>query len=137
MRRTTLATLILCVFTLSVATPSFGGNTDPSGSQLRAYVENYLKTAMPTDALAAKINSYGGANSAGVQEWLCSLEIANTLSVGYSVWEARMQADTYYTNNFAKSQFIPLNIANYCITYSNNCSHWEWSPNCLKNKLGN
>jgi len=124
-----IATIVL-LSTFSITASA--GNTDPSGTALRAYVEQYLKTAPPTDALAAKINGVGGADAWGVNEWLCSLEVAATLSVGYRIWETRMRSDAYYLEHFTKSQFIPLNIANYCIIYSNNCDHWNWDKDCIR-----
>ena len=127
---------MVAIFSTASVQPSFAFGTDPSGRDLRRYVENYLSNAMAHDSLAAKIKASGGAGSSGVYEWLCSLEVSNTLSVGYSVWEARLMADDYYQNNYPKSQFIPMNIMNYCITYSNTCSHWEWNKGCLKSKLG-
>lgn len=130
-------TIVLIVFLMLLinTTTVSADNTDPSGSALRAYVEAYLKNAPSTDALASKIKAMGGANSSGTNEWLCSLEVANTLSVAYNIWESRMKADSYYMQNFTKSQFIPLNIANYCITYSNACNHWTWNQDCIKNKF--
>ncbi len=130
----TIVIALIVALTFPAIAPASG--TDPSGAALRAYVEQYLKTASPTNALASKINAAGGVNAWGVNEWLCSLEITATLSVGYRIWETRMRADSYYLEHFSKSQFIPLNITNYCITYSNNCDHWNWSPDCLKGKLG-
>ena len=124
--------LILIVF----AAPSFGFGTDPSGRALKRYVEEYLQNADFNDALAAKIKESGGANSMGVFEFLCSIEVANALSDGYSVWENRRAADKYYMDNHTRSQFIPLNIMNYCMTYSKECGHWEWNAKCLEKSSG-
>jgi len=120
---------------LVFSTTAVANDTDPSGRALRAYVEQYLKTAPPTDALAAEIKASGGVNESKVYERFCNVEIMATLSIGYRIWENRMRADSYYLEHFPKSQFIPLNITNYCITYSNNCGHWRWYPDCLKQKL--
>lgn len=130
----TIAITLIVVLIFPATVPA--SDTDPSGAALRAYVEQYLETASPTDALAAKINAAGGVNAQGDNDWLCNLEIVATLSIGYRIWETRMRSDFYYLEHFSKSQFIPLNITNYCITYSNNCDHWNWSPDCLRDKLG-
>lgn len=129
----TAITILVLLGTFSITAAA--GGTDPSGMSLRTYVEHYLKTAPPTDALSTRIKAAGGADASGVNEWLCSLEISATLSAGYQIWESRMRADSYYLEHFSKSQFIPLNITNYCITYSNECDHWRWDKDCIKKNL--
>ncbi|WP_421902019.1 hypothetical protein [Maridesulfovibrio sp.] len=131
--------IIAVVFLLTViCVPQvLAGNVDPSGRDLKVYVENFLQGAMPNDALAAKIKAAGGTNSSGIYQFLCELEVSQALSVGYDVWDNRYNADAYYQEHFGKSDFIQLNVLNYCLKYSNTCSHWEWNANCLKNRLGN
>jgi hypothetical protein len=137
MKRPISLAIIIIAGLLAFSTTAGANDTDPSGRALRAYVEQYLKTAPPTDALAAEIKASGGVGESKVYERFCNIEIMATLSIGYRIWENRMRADSYYLEHFPKSQFIPLNITNYCITYSNNCGHWRWSPDCLKRKLEN
>jgi len=128
------AIILIAVVVIGLSCPAQAEETDPSGSKLRAFIEEYLKNPPANDGLANKINNAGGANAMGINEWLCSLEVACTLSIGYDIWESRMRADSYYMDHFTQSQFIPLNITNYCIIYSNSCDHWSWDPDCIKTK---
>jgi hypothetical protein len=130
--RAILLTLPVLLLTMGLGNPAWSDETDPSGSALRNYVESYLDTAPQNDGLANKIQAAGGINAWGINEWLCSLEAATTLSVGYRIWDARMRSDAYYMAHFTKSQFIPLNITNYCIIYSNTCDHWTWDQTCIQ-----
>jgi len=125
--------IVIALFLFGVvAAPCAADDTDPGGTVLRAYVENYLENALPSDALAQKIKAAGGVNAVGANEWLCSLEINNTYSTGYRIWAARLKADTAYAELNTKSQYIPLNLINYCISCSNKCGHWRWNGNCFK-----
>lgn len=131
--------IVVVAFLLLISSvpQAFAGNVDPSGRALKSYIESYLQNAMPTDAMAAKIKAMGGSDSSAVYQWLCEIEVAQALSVGYDVWDNRYNSDAYYQEKFGKSSFVQLNVLNYCIKYSNTCSHWEWNKDCLKNRLGN
>lgn len=112
-----LISLAMSVVILLSACPVFAGDTDPSGERLKAVVENYVKTAPPSDETAAKIKSNGSVDSFRGFLWLCSIEMAT--GVGYFIWDARMKADSCPSQAIATPGY-------YCEVYSDLYGHWTW-----------
>jgi hypothetical protein len=106
----------------SIAGCLTGGDTDPDGVKLMLLHED------PEFKAALKEKSGGAENST---DWavVCTAELLTL--VGAIIWEARRKQD--HCARVTKSDW---GAGDYCVTFSNECNHYQWDSNCLLDKRG-
>ncbi|MCJ2165256.1 MULTISPECIES: hypothetical protein [unclassified Pseudodesulfovibrio] len=116
--------VVLIVILVLLSCPARAGETDPNGGQLRSIVENYLKSASPSDETAKKVKEMGGMDATNDYLLLCSIEIAT--GVGFLIWDSRMRADSCPSKMISTPGY-------YCEIYSRNHDHWNWQQGLMDN----
>jgi hypothetical protein len=114
--------LIVAITLVPLPAVSLAGDTDPDGVKLMLLHED------PEFKAALKEKSGGAENST---DWavVCTAELLTL--VGAIIWEARRKQD--HCARVTKSDW---GAGDYCVTFSNECNHYQWDSNCLLDKRG-
>ncbi len=106
---------------------ALAGDIDPNGVQLEQAVEEYLRSASPTDSKAQRLKAAMGDanwNPYDSATLLCMVEYGTV--IGKLIWDERMARDQC-GYDLTRDSF------NYCTDYTVHCDHYHWSPSCLMN----
>ena len=127
MRRMGVVLTLLMLVSVLMISAVWAENVDPNGVQLEQAVEEYLRSASPTDSKAQRLKTAMGEDSWNPYDsatLLCMVEYGTV--IGKIIWDARMAKDQCFYD-------ITRDSFNYCTDYTVRCDHYNWAPNCLMN----